>query len=222
MLASVNSLQEAQLVASCQVDIIDLKQPQFGALGALETALVRQIVQTLPAETQISATIGDLPMHSEVVCAAVAEMASTGVDYIKIGFFTEGDTSECLLGLSGFCQQGHALIAVLFADGPADFSLIPLLAAAGFRGVMLDTQHKKQGRLLTCLNTVELTLFVQTAKQYGLLTGLAGSLRAADIADLLPLNADYLGFRGALCREARRTAELDIVQVQSVRRLLSN
>ncbi|MGZ8193906.1 MAG: (5-formylfuran-3-yl)methyl phosphate synthase, partial [Methylobacter sp.] len=35
MLASVNSVAEALLVLGANVDIIDLKQPAFGALGAL-------------------------------------------------------------------------------------------------------------------------------------------------------------------------------------------
>lgn len=63
MLASVNSLQEAQRVHACHVDIIDLKQPAQGALGALATETVREIVLNLKA-ARISATVGDLPMDS--------------------------------------------------------------------------------------------------------------------------------------------------------------
>ena len=36
----------------------------------------------------------------------------------------------------------------------------------------------------------------------GLLTGLAGSLEAADVPRLLLLAPDYLGFRGALCDQS--------------------
>ena len=44
MLASVATLQEARLAAECGVDIIDLKNPSTGALGALPTETVVEIV----------------------------------------------------------------------------------------------------------------------------------------------------------------------------------
>jgi dihydroneopterin aldolase len=220
MLASVNSLAEALLVEAARVDIIDLKQPSLGALGALDTQVVADIVLNLSPTTKISATVGDLPMHRASVCNAVAAMAETGVDYIKVGIFPGGEPLDCIAGLAEFSQNGYALIAVLFADAPLDFTLIPRLAAAGFRGVMLDTQYKQHGSLPHLLGSDQLQTFVQTAQHYALLTGLAGSLTSADIAGLLPLQADYLGFRGALCRLGCRTAELDAVQVAAIRALL--
>lgn len=221
MLASVNSLEEARLVQGFQVDIIDLKQPAQGALGALDLQTVRQIVGDLKPSARISATIGDLPMHRPAVCRAAADMAATGVDFIKIGFFPGGDWQDCLAGLSAIAQQGHALIAVLFADTQPDFAMVEALAVAGFRGVMLDTMDKQRGSLTQLLSNPELQRFVQLGKQHSLLTGLAGSLAAGDIAGLLPLNADYLGFRGALCKQLQRTAELDTAQIVAIKHLLS-
>lgn len=45
MLASIKNLREAEFVLNANVDIIDLKQPEFGALGALPVELVAEIVQ---------------------------------------------------------------------------------------------------------------------------------------------------------------------------------
>ena len=87
MLASVNSLEEALLVLSADVDIIDLKQPAFGALGALDIATVKQIVAEIDGRCPVSATIGDLPVQPDPIFNAVKAMAETEVDYIKIGFF---------------------------------------------------------------------------------------------------------------------------------------
>ena len=220
MLASVNSLAEAQLVQGFKVDIIDLKQPNAGALGSLAIDTVAEIVSVLKPNARLSATVGDLPMQREEICNAVAAMAATGVDYVKIGFFPGGDNLDCIAGLAALAQQGHDLIAVLFADANPDFTRLKTLAEAGFQGVMLDTMHKHQGGLTRVLSLDELRTFVQTAKKYQLLTGLAGSLSIADIAALLPLNADYLGFRGALCRNSERTASLDAVQIGRIRALL--
>lgn len=222
MLASVSNVDEAKLVQSHQVDIIDLKHPASGALGALDCNTIKTVVECLKPHARISATIGDLPMHRQTVCDAVANIVGTGVDYVKIGFFPGGDSMDCIEGLALAAGQGYALIAVLFADNQPDFKLIPVLAQAGFRGVMLDTMHKQQGSLTSRMTNVELQNFVDTCKGYGLLCGLAGSLSATDIATLLPLNADYLGFRGALCRQGRRIAELDPERVLTIRGLMRN
>ncbi len=216
MLASVSNLEEALLAESLAVDIIDLKQPARGALGALEIGEVAAIVAALKAETHVSATVGDLPMQPEILFDAVQAMAATGVDYVKIGFFPGGDWQACIDRLAEISKR-HALIAVLFADAHPDFASVETLSQAGFRGVMLDTMDKRAGSLKQQLTDQQLTQFVDTARRQTLLTGLAGSLRLEDIAPLLTLQADYLGFRGALCRQQLRTAELDPGQISAIR-----
>lgn len=208
MLASVNCLQEAQMIAALGDVIIDLKQPETGALGALPIDEVTRIVAHLSPDSTVSATIGDLPLRADVVVPAVLTMASSGVDFVKIGFFGDGDPKAVLSALKPH-SQNIALIAVLFADQAPDFELLPQLAAHGFRGVMLDTQHKQHGRLPDLMDKHQLAEFVDTAKQLGLLCGLAGSLRLQDIVQLQPLDADYLGFRGGLCSDYQRTNRID-------------
>ncbi|OAI01146.1 (5-formylfuran-3-yl)methyl phosphate synthase [Methylomonas methanica] len=217
MLASVNSLAEALLVEAAAVDIIDLKQPARGALGALDVAVVAEIVRHLHPGSCVSATIGDLPMQPELILPAVQAMAATGVNYVKIGFFPGGDWQTCIAGLQTLAEHGVALVAVLFADTRPDFSIIDVLAKAGFRGVMLDTADKQLGSLTRLMTLDELQMFVDKVASLGLLSGLAGSLRADDVAGLVPLSPDYLGFRGALCREHSRTAQLDVAQIDKLR-----
>ncbi|CAD6878724.1 4-(hydroxymethyl)-2-furancarboxaldehyde-phosphate synthase [Methylomonas albis] len=217
MLASVNSLAEALLVEAAAVDIIDLKQPARGALGALDIAVVAEIVRHLQPASCVSATIGDLPMQPELILPAVQAMAATGVNYVKIGFFPGGDWLACIDGLQVLAAQGVALVAVLFADTHPDMAIIDALYKAGFRGVMLDTADKQLGSLTQLMALDELQTFVDRVASLGLLSGLAGSLRAEDVARLLPLGADYLGFRGALCLQHSRTAQLDVMQISILR-----
>jgi (5-formylfuran-3-yl)methyl phosphate synthase len=217
MLASVNSLAEALLVEAAAVDIIDLKQPARGALGALDIAVVAEIVRHLQPASCVSATIGDLPMQPELILPAVQAMAATGVNYVKIGFFPGGDWQACIEGLQVLASQGVALVAVLFADTHPDMAIIDALYKAGFRGAMLDTADKQLGSLTQLMALDELQTFVDRVASLGLLSGLAGSLRADDVARLLPLGADYLGFRGALCRQHSRTAQLDVTQISILR-----
>lgn len=216
ILASVNSLDEALLVLNTSVDIIDLKQPEHGALGALPIHTVKNIVQTINHRKLVSATIGDLPMQAEVVFKAVSTMAETGVDYIKIGFFPGGKKQETITKLAKINARGHQLIAVLFADKQADFSLIKSLKTAGFSGVMLDTMDKSNGSLSQIMTLSNIKNFVLTCKKYHLVCGLAGSLNIQDIPELLQLEVDYLGFRGALCKGQNRTAQLNMDAIDSI------
>ncbi|MGR9054210.1 MAG: (5-formylfuran-3-yl)methyl phosphate synthase, partial [Gammaproteobacteria bacterium] len=71
MLASVADLDEALEVLSVGVDIIDLKRPAHGALGALDTDTVAAIVDRIQGRCPLSATIGDLPMEPNTVSRAV-------------------------------------------------------------------------------------------------------------------------------------------------------
>lgn len=218
LLASVVSLPEAHLAFEGGADLIDLKNPAEGALGALPLATVREVVAELRGKRPLSATAGDLPMQAETVRDAVRALAATGVDYVKIGFFPGGDWRGVLESLGGVAKRGARLIAVLFADDAPDFDWIKTIAQAGFAGVMLDTRDKTAGSLRDVLATEDLRAFLDAAHAHGLLRGLAGSLREADIAPLLILQPDYLGFRGALCASNTRTAALDADALSRVRR----
>ncbi len=216
MLASVNSLDEALLILQSSADIIDLKNPQQGALGALPINTVSTIVKAINQKKPVSATVGDLPMQAELIFNAVSAMATTDVDYIKIGFFPNGDWRKCLTHLSRITQQGHQLIAVLFADTQPDITIIKTISDAGFSGVMLDTMDKSKGSLTQVMSITEIINFVHSAKKHQLISGLAGSLKENDIPDLINLKANYLGFRGALCDKQNRTSQLNKVAIKSV------
>lgn len=215
LLASVANLAEARLVAGCGVAIIDLKNPREGALGALPTTAVRDIVAALDSAAPVSATIGDLPMQPEAILPAAEAMAATGVDYVKLGLFPGGDWPGVVDGLKPVAGRGVRLIAVLFADQPVDLAWLAALAEAGFAGAMLDTADKRRGSLTRLRDTAFLADFVAAARRHRLLCGLAGSLRAEDVDPLAALAPDYLGFRGALC-DGDRAGDLNPATVHAV------
>jgi uncharacterized protein (UPF0264 family) len=216
MLASVNSLEEARLVLSARADIIDLKNPAMGSLGALDSELVTSIVREINGDCLTSATIGDLPMQADLIINAVKEMADTGVNFVKIGFFPNGNTTRIIEKLNVLSEKTH-LIAVLFADTNPDFSLIDNLKTAGFRGIMLDTLDKTKGSLSGVMAKAEIERFVTLVKSRGMICGLAGSLRLEDIPVLLPYHPDYIGFRGALCELHDRVGRLNADSVQRIK-----
>lgn len=219
MLASVNSLDEALLVLSENVDIIDLKNPVSGALGALEIDVAKEIIAAVDGRLPISATIGDLPMHSEIIINAVKKIRETGVDYIKIGFFPSEGQVQVIEELADLTSQVK-LIGVLFADTNPDFSLIDSLASVGFQGIMLDTLDKTRGSLTRIMLQPEIKQFISQVKSKGLMCGLAGSLLKEDVPVLLPYEPDYLGFRGALCDKNNRVGRINALSVRAIKQTL--
>jgi dihydroneopterin aldolase len=146
-------------------------------------------------------------------------MAATGVDFIKIGFFSHPRVNACANALSALASRAR-LVAVMFADEPYDLELIDNLAGNGFSGAMLDTAHKTGRTLRDSRTTNELKEFVTRCRDRRLLAGLAGSLRREDVPSLLAIGPDYLGFRGALCRNGVRKQGLDHGALTAIRTLL--
>lgn len=222
-LASVSSIEEACLLEQLGADIIDLKNPLTGALGAISTDKISGIVAALNKTSVISATIGDLPLVPEVIIPAVQKAAATGVNFIKIGLFDNGSLDHCLAALQPLISRHNlAIIGVLFADQPYDIDQIKNLAKSGFTGVMLDTANKSSGSLCSLLTEQTLATFIAEVRQHNLLCGLAGSLRLGDIEPLSALNPDYLGFRGALCEKSLRTSRLNNDNIMAIRSQITN
>ncbi|MDE2577390.1 MAG: dihydroneopterin aldolase [Hyphomicrobiales bacterium] len=216
-LASVANAQEAQAALEGGVDIIDAKDPR-SALGALPQQTIASIVATVARIKPVSAVAGDIAFTPQATSAAIEALIPTGVDIIKLGVFAGHDPRVTIRALSSLARRTK-LVAVLFADAGADFSLLDDLAAAGFAGAMLDTMNKARGRLLEHLDIPQLTRFVNECRAAGLWSGLAGSLEAPDAPRLCALAPDFLGFRGALCAGGRADA-LDAGAVKAIRDLI--
>lgn len=217
-LASVRDEAEAEIAVRARADIIDLKEPAHGALGAVDRERTRAIVQAVAGRATVSATIGDLPMVAETIRDAVLERDASGVDYVKFGLFPDGDAQACLDGLRPVARSVR-LIVVLFADRWPAFDAVAAAANMGAAGIMLDTAGKSSGSLRDHFDLRKLAHFVTSAKAQGLAVGLAGSLTKSDVPELLALRPDLLGFRGALCH-ASRNSSLNPLACAAIRALI--
>lgn len=228
MLASVTSVREACVAAAGGADIVDCKDPAQGALGALPADVVAAVRARLP-HAVVSATIGDLPARAEVLVPAARAMAATGADYVKVGLFPGGDAVRAIRALGNAFplrstadadKAGPRLVGVLLADRRPDLSLIPVMAAAGFAAVLIDTAGKDGRSLTDILAPAALAVFIGEAHAAGLAAGLAGSLRLEHLPGLLAFEPDIVGFRGALCAGSDRRAAIDEGRVAGIRAAL--
>jgi dihydroneopterin aldolase len=220
-LASVRDTAEAELAIGAGADIVDLKNPRKGALGALAPKTIDACVRAVAGRVPVSATIGDLPLEGDAVRTAVLATAARGVDYVKLGVFPGAEAKPCFDLLAMLASETR-LILVLFADAMPQFDAIGIAARTGAAGVMLDTMGKGEGSLPDLISTEHLAVFVRAARARGLTIGLAGSLKASHVPDLLALRPDLIGFRGALCRDAKRDRPLDPVRLAAIRALIPN
>jgi FolB domain-containing protein len=219
MLASVTNPVEAEAVWVGGADIIDLKDPAKGALGALDAGVAAGIVRSVGKRRPVSAAAGASLGAPGAIVDAVAAMAATGVDYVKVGFSSDGTGADCVRAL-GPHASNTKLVGVLFADCAPDLDLLTLMANSGFTGAMLDTAKKGAGRLLDHMDVAALDRFIDRCRESGLMSGLAGSLEAPDVPRLLPLQPNYLGFRGSLCQGRAREAAIDAASVRMIRDLI--
>lgn len=220
-LASVTCLHEAQMAIDADVDIIDLKNPLEGALGALPLSVVEEVVTFVNKRKFVSATIGDLPMNPLLIKVAVDRLILTGIDIIKVGFFGNENHLDCINALKPYTEKNIKIVAVLFADQQPNIELLNSLMAAGFYGVMIDTANKSLGDLLSHQSIGFLTTFTQKAKSLGLISGLAGSLTEKQIGLLKKTGVDYLGFRGALCSDRNRQTKIVLDKLMNVKKIIT-
>lgn len=223
MLASVRDRHEARIAEASGGDLIDCKDPETGALGALPAATIREIVDAVGGRVPVSATIGDEAACADGIADAVAATAGAGVDIVKVGIAPGADAIHVLSAAGSALPRGtgQGLVGVLFADLGFSPGLVDACAKAGFRGVMLDTSSKSGGNLLARAGLAKLAAFRAHAQSCGLWCGLAGGLRAGDVGVLSALRPDLLGFRGGLCPGGDRRLGLDAAAVQAVRRALN-
>ena len=217
MLASVTGPAEAAVALAGGADVIDLKNPADGALGAVPPAVVRDSVAAVAGRRQVSAVAGNLPFTPAAVLPAVTALAEAGAEWVKLGV-VPGEITATLHALEPLARRVR-LVAVLFADRDPNFAVLPLLAQAGFAGAMLDTAGKDAGRLLTHCDLPDLARFVAGCRAADLFCGLAGRLEPPDVPRLLLLQPGLLGFRGALC-ESGRGGPIAAERVRLIRALI--
>jgi dihydroneopterin aldolase len=218
MLASVVDAEEANDVLQLGADVIDLKDPRSGALGAVPLDTVREVQARVAGRCETSAAVGDPPYEEKALLARARAVAVEGVNYVKLA--VDGPTLDRLDASLQRLAHDVGLVGMMFADQEPDFALLTKLAALGFKGAMLDTRDKTRGRLIAHLDVVRLNEFCSRCHNLQLMSGLAGSLEAPDVPRLLLVRPDVLGFRGALCHAHDRRGAIDPQAVALIRNLI--
>src|SRR4030066_1139496 len=87
VLISIVDEEKAVEAIAGGADIIDVKNPMEGALGANFPWVIKRIRQITPENIEVSCTLGEVPNLPGSMSLAALGAATTGVDYIKAGLY---------------------------------------------------------------------------------------------------------------------------------------
>jgi uncharacterized protein (UPF0264 family) len=228
LLVSVVDVGEAREAAAAGADIVDVKNPAEGSLGAPSPAVIAGVRAAVPAELPVSAAIGDMPNLPGTAALAALGAARSGATFVKVGLWgvsVERDAVELLRTVrDGLANVPSAVVvAAAYADArrvacaPLAPELLPRVAQAAGVGVCLVDTAIKDGRgLLDWLSPEELKALVADAHAGGMQIALAGALHAEDLPVVRDTAADIAGVRSAACGAGRRSAPLDVARVRAL------
>ena len=229
LLVSVRSADEVGAAVAGGADIIDVKEPARGALGAADPEVVRAVCSLVPSSMPLSLALGDPPNRAEVQ-ASVSRLSlnrPAGEVILKLGFAGTSSKEEAedrLMAAIGAAPLGppSVIVAVAYADwalaeAPSPPDIVRAASRTGARGVLLDT-FIKDGRDLFASITIDvLNRWIRKARLAGLLTAVAGSLDSGGIARLRAVAPDVVGVRGAAC-DGGRLGRVSAERVRTLRR----
>lgn len=224
LLVSVRNAEEAAIAADAGVDLIDVKEPSRGSLGAADRHTLEQVLARVAGRRPVSAALGELADPEAVIrCRDLPPC-----QYAKLGLSHMAGRSDWRqrwqVALSAL-PPSVAPVAVAYADSRAAQSppLDDVLAAAqelGCVALLIDTWDKASGTLVDHLSARDLAAVAEQTRAAGLLFALAGSLRIEHLPLVLAAQPDYVAVRGAACRGGR-TGTIDERAIQALLRQLA-
>ncbi|MFB3765912.1 MAG: (5-formylfuran-3-yl)methyl phosphate synthase [Methanotrichaceae archaeon] len=228
LLVSPMNIGEAQIALDGGADILDIKNPREGSLGANFPWAIKAVADLAEGRVPVSATIGDLDYKPGTASLAALGAAVCGAEYIKAGLLgvktldqAEDMLEKIVRAVKGL-DKDKKVVAAGYSDHLRVGSISPMLlpkaaAAAGADLVMVDTAVKDGQSTFRFMSESELRDFIDLGRTNGLEVAIAGTIGFEHIEMLKMLKPDIIGVRGIVCGGDRRSA----IQADLVKKLKS-
>lgn len=219
LLISVRNLDEARTVARHAVGILDIKEPQRGALGAADPSVIGEIAEAIAPDIRKSFSAGELSDwivdRQHRTAKSLRERYGNAIlsqfQFVKIGLASMAGNErwkfEWQRLFEGLPKNTRAVMVAYLdhercaAPGPTE--VIEFASRVeNCSAVLLDTYHK-QGNLFSHLSTSQLIELVALAKRNHLMSVVAGSVDQKSIVAVRQADPEYIGMRGAVCKPDR-------------------
>jgi len=216
LLVSVVSAREARGALAGGADIIDVKDPGQGPLGAPSPRVLSEVVAEVGADAPVSVALGDLPNLPHTAALAARGAAMSGAAYVKVGLRGVRNLHEAVTLMRAVADAvgpQTAVIAAAYADAGAldppvlaPQGLPDVVDRSGIAGALVDTFVKDGRGLYSWLSKSELVDLITRTRSAGGSFAVAGQLH---LGELSRVAADVVGVRSAVCRGGDRAGELD-------------
>jgi uncharacterized protein (UPF0264 family) len=217
LLVSPMNIKEARAAIAGGADILDVKNPKEGSLGANFPWTINAVVDLAEGKVPVSATIGDLDYKPGTASLAALGAAFSGADYIKAGLLGVKTADQAADMLNNIVQavksydQRKKVVASAYSDFMRVGSISPMLLpnvakSSGADVVMVDTAIKDGRSTFEFMSDKELSMFISEGQRLGLEVAIAGTISFKDIGLLKRIAPDIIGVRGIVCGGDRRSS----------------
>jgi uncharacterized protein (UPF0264 family) len=213
LLISPTTIEEAKIVITNEVELIDCKNPKEGSLGANFPWIIKQMKSLIPSNSRqlLSATIGDFPNLPGSASLAALGAAVSGADIIKVGLKGPRDEQSGIKLMEKVVRsvkdfnKNIKVVGAGYADrirmnsSPKFMSIPTIVLESGADIAMIDTYRKDDLGLFDFVSEEQLIQFKNKSKDFGLEVALAGNLRKQDLPLITKISPDIVGIRSLVC-----------------------
>lgn len=217
LLVSVRDASEAVEALSGGADVIDVKEPLAGPLGAASPDTLVAVATCLAGERpwtfaagELAAGRGDGVDDLLRLVRRVRDGIGAGPGLppaaVKAGLsgLRDGAWRESMAAIARALPEGIGFVGVAYADhraavAPPPDAVIEAAREHGCAGVLVDTFDKDGAGLFGIADTVEVGGWVEKARALGLPIALAGRLSMGDVVAAVECGADVVAVRSLVC-----------------------
>jgi (5-formylfuran-3-yl)methyl phosphate synthase len=224
LLVSVRNADEAAVALAAGVDVIDVKEPRHGSLGAASSETIQSVVKLVGNRAVVSAACGELADWS---ASASSDLSLHGLSLAKIALAQcehKPDWKRRWQDWAEALPAGTKPVGVVYADralagSPAWQEIVALAVEIRSPYVLVDTFDKSAGTLFDHWTTATLREFTTATRAAGIGFVLAGSLRGQAILRAREFEPDFVAVRGAACHGGR-TGSVDATAIHQILTML--
>ena len=232
LLVSVRDVEEARTALDEGVDLIDLKEPNVGALGRVADPVAAEVAELVAGRVALSMALGELsdyfPTDNALAPVRALGAIPSGVGFVKLGLAGCGPRRNWPRGWQLLARQfprGVERVFVAYADNaeaasPTVERVIEEASRAESRAVLVDTYTKDGRGLFDFWDADALRRFTSKVRQRGMLAVVGGGLTLDTIPLAAASGADYIAVRGVAC-EGPRNGRVEAARIRAIRRILS-
>jgi (5-formylfuran-3-yl)methyl phosphate synthase len=214
LLVSVRSAAEAVAAHTGGADVIDVKEPNRGPLGAADPNTMAEILRVAAGRVLVTAAAGELLDTGPGGATRIVESLPNGISLYKIGLHGCRDVPGWDKLWSQAVARGRAQVnpagpvAVVYADwltarAPAPLEVLRIAIEIGCPALLIDTWDKCAGNLFEHWSLGQLNRFIAQVRSRHMAVVLAGSLSGSRLTAAARLAPDLVAVRAAACENGR-------------------